>query len=67
MATIPLSNVVAGAPMPRFMQGVPVSGAAGSQLGAPKGAQLTNTLTGIVYVNEGTVTVPQWNVLGAQA
>ncbi len=35
-------------------------------LNAPKGATLTDTTNGVVYINTGTPTDPTWTVVGAQ-
>lgn len=63
MALIETNNVIPGTPGPFRFAGVPSSS---THVGSVKGALLTNTLTGIVYVNEGTTTTPDWKVLGEQ-
>ncbi len=47
--------------------GAPTSGTSGTLAGkAEKGAQLTDTANGKVYVNTGTKASPTWTVVGSQ-
>ena len=71
MALIEMTNVIEGfAGVGNALQfnGVPVSGASGTMVNrAPKGAQLVNSATGIMYVNTGTQASPTWTVVGTQS
>jgi len=63
MAIIESNNTIKGTLGPFRYAGVPSNT---THVGSLKGALLTNTLTGIVYVNQGTLTTPDWKVLGEQ-
>lgn len=41
-------------------------GVAETGIGAPKGATLTDTTNGVLYINTGTADNPVWTVVGAQ-
>lgn len=38
-----------------------------SSLGAPKGAELTDTTNGVAYINTGTAAAPTWTKVGTQS
>lgn len=42
-------------------------GVTASGYGAPKGAQLTDTTNGKLYINTGTAAAPTWTVAGSQS
>jgi len=42
-------------------------GVTASGRGAPKGAQLTDTTNGKLYINTGTAAAPTWTVVGSQS
>ena len=56
-----------GALGPLSFAGAPVNGTSGTLAGkAEKGAQLSDTVNGKLYINTGTKASPTWTLVGAQ-
>jgi len=51
---------------PTLVAAVTTPGVAPGGVGAPKGALLTDTTNGILYINTGTNVVPTWTKVGTQ-
>jgi hypothetical protein len=63
--TIADNSLTGTAPTLQIAETTPGVDASGR--GAPKGAQLTDTTNGKLYINTGTATAPTWTVVGSQS
>jgi hypothetical protein len=59
-------NALTGGTAPTATVVETTPGVDATERGAPRGAQYTNTATGVVYTNMGTETAPTWTVVGTQ-
>lgn len=67
MAIITGGHIIEGAYGDYLFAGAPTSGTSGTFAGvAPIGAELTDTVNGIIYVNTGTQLSPAWTKVGTQ-
>lgn len=59
-------NLLTGGTSPSVTPSTDTAGVTATHRGAPKGALVTDTTNGVLYVNAGTALEPTWTVVGTQ-